>query len=362
MRAVGFLCGVGSLLYEAAQQGFDILGNIEVRSHFRLGEHLSWAQNFPQAPLITKIDGQLDRMGFDEADVAIGHPPCGSHSSLGRAHASPDTMSKSQREAYHAKRFTNTGLVPTFINLVKTFKPRSFVLDNLPKILDTSMPPSWWQQQLPKYHLSFHTIWNWDYGVPQRRIRLWVIGVRKPSQPFNFRPVRGRLAGPTTVLEALDGLAWEPWNDDYESAHIHVPPHFQLSSCFPMAKGERAELTAQRAAGMLSYPSGKLWPYRTGTGRLTKKPGHLRLRSDHRSTVISGAPSLHHPLTGWPLTPRERARLMCWPDDFALNEPDAETFDRTSFMRMMTFTGKAVPGGFVSYLLPQLEKHLRRRG
>lgn len=360
MRAVGFLCGVGSLLYEAAQQGFDVLGNIETRPHFRLGEHLSWAQNFPHAPLITNLNQNLFLKDWKEVDFAVGHTPCGSHSSLGRAHANPDHMSKKKREAYHAKRFTNLGMLPTFIDLIDRYKPRSFALDNLPKILDTSAPTSWWQQQLPKYHLSFHIIWNWDYGVPQRRIRLWVVGVRKPCKPFNFRPPRKRLEGPETVLAALQGLPWEPWQDDYASGHIHVPPHMGLSSGFPLAKSERATTTAERAAGMLSYPSGKLWPYRTSAGRLTKKPGHLRLRSDHRSTVISGAPSLHHPLTGWPLTPRERARLMCWPDEFALNEPDAETFDRTAFMRMMAFTGKAVPGGFISYLLPQLEKHLRR--
>ena len=51
---------------------------------------------------------------------------------------------------------------------------------------------------------------------------------------------------------------------------------------------------------------------------------------------------------------------MCWPDEFALSEPGVETFDRTTFMRQMAFTGKAVPGGFISYLLPQLERHLRR--
>jgi site-specific DNA-cytosine methylase len=101
-------------------------------------------------------------------------------------------------------------LLPDFIEAVNLFKPRSFALDNLPKILGTSAPKEWWQAQLPKYHLTFIVMLNWDYGTPQRRERLWVVGIRKPGKPFVFTPPRTRLAGPTTALEAFEGLGWEP--------------------------------------------------------------------------------------------------------------------------------------------------------
>lgn len=85
----------------------------------------------------------------------------------------------------------------------------------------------------------------------------------------------------------------------------------------------------------------------------------MRVRVDNRSKVLTGLPSIHHPWTGWPLTPRERARLMDWPDDFMLGS-ETTNYDRRTLMRLTLFTGKAVPSAFPRYLIPQIIKHLRR--
>src|SRR5690606_13929544 len=101
--------------------------------------------------------------------------------------------------------------------------------------------------------------------------------------------------------------------------------------------------------------------YTTDLGRLAYKIGRLRPDYGRRAPVVTGLPSIHHPLTGWPLTARERARLMDWPDDFVLGDHQT-VYDRRALMRLVLFTGKAVPSAFPRFILPQLQKFMRRHG
>jgi hypothetical protein len=59
MRVVGFMAGVGSLLREAQDAGLDVAGNIEPRSAYHTGRHLSWDLNFPETPLHKSIQTRL---------------------------------------------------------------------------------------------------------------------------------------------------------------------------------------------------------------------------------------------------------------------------------------------------------------
>jgi site-specific DNA-cytosine methylase len=361
MRAIGLLAGVGSLLREAQDAGCDVVGNVESRGAYETARDLSWDLNFPGIPLYRALlqdDGIPDE--WFNADVALGHPPCGSHSTLGNSGARTDSMPADVRQKFFADRDADMGLLPSFVHYVNLLKPRSFALDNLAKIMRTSAPPDWWKTMLPKYHLTFIVIKNWDYGTPQRRERLWVVGVRKPSKPFVFTPPTKRLKGPHTVLDALKGLRWEPWLDDPSNGHVHVEPNVMLTADYRTTiKGLRVMQAAQLAIGFLSIPPSRAWPYLTDKGRIAVKIGRLRPDPDRHAPVVTGLPSIHHPYTGWPLTARERARLMDWPDDFHLGN-ETTTYDRRALMRLILYTGKAVPSGFPRYLLPQLLKHIKR--
>lgn len=356
MRAIGLLAGVGSLLWEAREAGFEILGNLETRSQYHTARHLSWDLNFPDVPLI-RDPAKLVRSS--DIDLAIGHPPCGAHSQLGNS-GQPAHKPTAERQAMQAVRHSRVGLLPLYVEQVNFLQPRMFVLDNLPKILGTVAPEEWWERSLPQYRLTFIEMLNWDYGTPQLRKRLWVVGARKPLPRFEFKPTRRRLPGPATVLEAFKGLAWEPWLNDPELGHVHVAPDKMLTGDYrTTVDGLSVTRATELALGFLSIPPDKAWPYKTRFGRLAVKIGRQRLDFGKKSRTITGLPSIHHPMTGWPLTPRERARLMDWPDDFQLG--DAVTiFDRYALMRLTLFTGKAVPSGFPRYLLPQIVRHLRR--
>jgi len=361
VRAVGILAGIGTLLREAQDAGMQVIGNIETRAPYRTIPDV-WNLNFPNAPCIYKLDeGRTIEVhlehNFYEADLALGHPPCGAHSILGVAHSLD--KDPAERAFLAARRASRVGLLPLFAGLVNTYRPRAFALDNLPKILQRVATPAWWESTLPKYHLTYITMVNWDYGTPQRRERLWVVGIRKPGKKFELKVPKHRLSGPATVWEAISDL---PMVEDLPSlAHVHAALDDLPSGSYPTTDDPPAYIRTQGelAARYLALHPMACWPYRTRTThRLTKKLGRVRLLLDGKSRVISGG-TLQHPLTGMVLTARERARLMDWPDDFHLWNGQ-RIFNRAYHARLQLFTGKAVPSRFPRYLIPQILRHLKR--
>lgn len=360
MRAVGLIAGGGSLLREAADAGYEIAGCVDPRPYFR-GGHI-WDLNFPDAPFFAASrDAWPD--DWYGADLALGHPPCASHSQLGhtvggRAHP---TMTRAQRDARLAARRRSRGLLPLFVNLVRTLEPKVFALDNLPKILGSVATPAWWAEQLPDYRCTFLTLTNWDFGSPQRRVRLWVIGARG-RRPFNFKPPARRLPGPTSTRDALAGLSWEPWIDVPKLGHLHRPQDWRpWGGYWSVRRRSQYKMTKtwELALGMLLVPPKYNWPYISTRGKAVRKLGRQRAPVEGISPVFSGEEILHHPLTGWPLTPRERARLLGWPDDFRIwsGHPFASP---TEYARLVRSTGKAVPSELPRFLIPQLRSFARR--
>lgn len=361
MRALGMLCGVGSMLREAEDAGFKIVGNFETRTPFLTSREV-WNTNFPKAKLLTGTLGvNLEVPGdWRNVELMLGHPPCNSYSALGNNVASLE-MSAEEKAMRMERRSKRVGLAPLFTANVRLLQPRIFALDNLAKMLKT-LTPEWWANECPGYQLSFIQMANWDYGTPQLRKRLWIVGV-KGKRPFTLVPPKSRVPGPKTVWEAIGDLPWEPWSDQLEIAHVHKAPDSYPSGGYKTVDNPPTPpaTVGDLAAGFLALAPKTLWPYRTATGRIARKIGRVRLHWNEKSGVLSGLETLHHPLTGWPLTPRERARLMQWPDSFHLNSPDRASFSRSDIMRLVLFTGKAVPSGFPRFLIPQLIKHLRSK-
>lgn len=358
MRAIGLLAGVGSLLWEARSLGFKILGNVDTRSYFRTAPWV-WRSNFTE-PFYSDPASVPEDEWF-EADLALGHPPCGSFSMLGQVGAYKYRPAEDRTE-WHARRAGKPGLLPLFTQLVRRYQPKVFALDNLPKALKVAAPPEWWERELPGYRLTYLIVRNWDYGSPQNRIRLWIIGSRG-KRAFTFKPVKTRLPGPTSAWDAFKDLPWEPWENIEELAHVHsmpdTKPHGSYWGRTPRGKHRNFQHVAELAMGFCSLPHHYLWAYKTRTGRYAKKAGRTRCALNHTCRVISGLATLHHPVTGWPLTARERARCMGWPDEFKLWDGKVE-FSNTNIIKLVKLTGKAVPSEFPRYLIPQLRRHARR--
>lgn len=352
-RVIGTLCGSGNLLFEAQKAGCDVVGNIETRSAYHAASWV-WEENF-KSPLLRDPEGDVDDHWFD-ADVAIGHPPCGSFSTLGQSTVS--RITNMTKEEWHAQRGRKAGLLPQFIGMINRFQPRIFAMDNLIKMLD-AYPKAWWEENLPNYQITVLDIVNWDYGSPQTRRRCWIVGTLE-DRAFKFRPIKRRpKKAPKNIWEAISDLPWEPWVDLPELAHVHHHANNRAMGSFRIIGGSHptGAPVGETAFGYLTFPPGALYPYKTAKGKFTRKPGHVRVSMSSRSRTLSKMETVRHPLTGWPLTMRERARLMGWPDDFKLSSPKIK-LEQANIRRLSAITGKAVPNEFMRYLLPQLLDHV----
>jgi DNA (cytosine-5)-methyltransferase 1 len=110
---------------------------------------------------------------IDKVDVIIGGPPCQGFSIAGKR------IIEDERNQ----------LYKTFVNFVEYFKPKAFLMENVPNIM--SMGKGAIKNQIIKdfeelgYTVSHQILLASDYGVPQNRKRAFFVGLKKATE-FKF--------------------------------------------------------------------------------------------------------------------------------------------------------------------------------
>lgn len=116
----------------------------------------------------------------NKIDVIFGGPPCQPFSIGGLRKAQQD-----ERD-----------MIPEFIRCIAEVKPEAFVMENVPGLVTKRARPYFdsaleWLSQLG-YKLNWAVLHAGDYGVPQKRKRLFVLGSRNEFLRFPF-PTHGSL-------------------------------------------------------------------------------------------------------------------------------------------------------------------------
>ena len=262
-------------------------------------------------------------------DLIMGHTECGNYSQL---------------NAKAAEDCSNPGDIPEFIHAVKILKPRFFAMDNLPKSL-IAIPMSEWKKQLKEYDIFPEWISNYNYGNLQKhRKRMFIIGARKEE---NFVFVPGETENITTVWDTISDL--HRVKDSEEFSHVKIKGK-SLQNSFKAVNKYKDVTTAEVAKMFLAWPTGKNLPYTNREGRDTLKVGHYRTHKDKYAHVLTGGDSTFHPVTGYPLTIRERARIQGCPDSFIFLGTRANLIKQT---------GKFMPVQFCEYLSRQIAAHVK---
>ena len=388
MKSVELFAGAGGLAMGVAQARFEHLGIVEsdqwcceTINHNRL----RGARPIAGWPAVSPTD--IKRVRFDglpnDIDLVSGGPPCQPFSLGGKHRGHADARN----------------LFPDLVRAVRVLRPRAVIVENVKGLLRKSFDPyfkyivltltyptlvpardeGWTEHmaRLERHHISggeleyrvdFELLNAADYGVPQRRERVFIVAFRADlGIEWSFHDDL-----PTT--HTPDSLLWDQWvTGDYWDRH-DIPPARRPrppsrsspieslpSSLIPPAgrpwrtvrdaisdlpdpRSDEADLFANHRfnPGARSYPG--------HTGSPWDQPSKTLKAGDHG--VPGGENTLRHPNGRVRyFTVREAARLQTFPDGYEFHGSWTET------MRQL---GNAVPVQLSFSVADSVAKALRR--
>ncbi len=218
-KVVSLFSGGGGLDLGFIWQGYNIIWAVDIEKNAvdtykaNIGDHIICQD-------ITKIELK----NIPIADIVIGGPPCQSFSMIGKRDVSD-------------KRGM---LVWKYIEIIKHIQPKAFVFENVTGILSAKTPDG--KKVIEELLIAFKEIGyliNWeivnaaDYGVPQRRKRVIIVGLRDNNK-FEFPiPTHSdkdtNLKPYVSVKDALDDLPIACIDSNSELEYKKIPEtEFQI--------------------------------------------------------------------------------------------------------------------------------------
>ncbi|MDP9675753.1 DNA (cytosine-5)-methyltransferase 1 [Paenibacillus jamilae] len=329
IRNVSLFAGCGGIDLGFKWAGIATVAAVEIREYATNTLRDNFKDTFVLGPPhhsgdVREVTGEEIRKAINywgEIDVLTGGPPC-----------QPFSVAAGQRFGKDDPRYKRKGnenkdvgdLLPDFVRLIKELRPKVFLLENVEGLLTwnngeyltKSLEPILDEYKFTKPQV----IQAADYGVPQYRRRMIIIGTRLtgviPRLPEITHFGENTLLNPYATVEQ----AFENLTEDLPNFTTRKHTEESISRYDKLKFGERDKL------GRVD----RLHPY---------KPS---------KTIISGGDkgggrSHLHPFLPRTISPRESARLQTFPDDFVFSGPIGRQF---------TQVGNAVP--------PLLSYHLGR--
>jgi len=315
-RYIDIFCGAGGF-----SEGFHLTNRykgILAIDNFRPAA-LTYKTNFPTTKVlvedIKKINEDILTNNLDEEiDVVIGSPPC-----------EPFTGANPRREKNPLDRLYKDPigqLTLHYIRIVGILKPRVFIMENVPAIMDNGLKQALIREfkriGYPRIH--FNKLKAEDYGTPSHRLRVFISNIEIKPHPGKKR---------IPVKDALKDL---PEPGDYPFNHNPPPP-------LPIKKLKRVERLKWGEA-LIFYQ-----------GARRNLPNLIRLDPNKIAPTVLGSSRFIHPFENRLLTVREQARLMGFPDQFVFIGGRDEQYN---------LVGEAVPVplayAIASYIVEKLDQ------
>ncbi len=262
----------------------------------------SFKANFPRSQVLCEdikdVSGDdIAYLGGGRPTVIIGSPPC-----------EPFTGANPRREPDPLDRLYKDPmgrLTLEFIRIVGELKPKIFVMENVPAIMDGPLKDALIKEfkSVGYRGLFFNVLLAENYGTPSHRKRVFISNV-----PISPRPTKRRVC----VEEALKSLP--------PPGSVSVPNHDPV----PMSDRKLKRVAAIKRGRALYY-------YEGANKRL---PNYVRLDPKRIAPTVLGCSRFIHPYENRLLTVREQARLMGFPDDHVFLGGRDEQFNQV---------GEAVP-------------------
>lgn len=232
--AVSLFSGGGGLDLGLSFAGFNFKYSTDIEDEYCHTVKYNFPDCIVEAKDVYDISAKeiQEKIQTDSIALLAGGPPCQAFSILGKRQSFSDSRGQ---------------LVFEFIRLINEFKPHAFIFENVPGILSLNKGEDWNNflsiiQTKTDYSLQLNRLLNAaDYGVPQIRKRIFVIGFRYPTKfslptPTHFNPHEERSISnqgliqwiPSKLaLEEVEGLPnhnIRPHGERVRNRYMAVPP------------------------------------------------------------------------------------------------------------------------------------------
>ena len=185
IRTLSLFTGAGGLDIGFHQAGFHSVEMVEFDERFvptleaNCGIFGMFGDATPRCADVRKYDPK----GIGKVDFIIGGPPCQSFSAAGRRAGGVRGTSDERGQLFMA-----------YVELLTRLKPRGFLFENVYGITGANGGRDWTEIReafgAAGYNVSYRVLDTADFGVPQHRERMFIVGLNKGS--FRFpRPTHG---------------------------------------------------------------------------------------------------------------------------------------------------------------------------
>ena len=362
LTSIDLFAGCGGFTLGLNQAGIRTLAAVDNDPHAIkvLAANLPDVATFVEDITQLSCNALADAIGVDTIDLVVGGPPC-----QGFSHVRQRDGANSGPRLVHDER---RDLFQQFLRFVEFFTPRVFVMENVPGIKSADSGRYYRavhrEARTIGYRVSSHVVHAVDHGLPQKRKRQLIIGVRADiGRFFRSSDLMSRcLDSQVTLWEAIGdlpplaaGSGTDPCDRDLErlkkqlerygssflsdvsevhkeeliTAHVARPHNERdLRDFNRLREGETAGQAIAREQEME-------FPYDRSSfkDRFTRQHRN-RLCSTIVAHLSKDGLMFIHPTQCRSLTPREAARVQGFPDWYKFTVP------RTHQFRMI---GNAVP-------------------
>ena len=365
---IDLFCGAGGLSLGFERAGFKCVGAIDI-SKACINTH---KLNFPDCVSINTDISKINprefskEIGNKKIDLVIGGPPCPTFSTIG--HAKIKSIKGKNNLNFTLFDDDRNFLFKNYFSYIEHFKPNFFIMENVPNFI-TKYQGSIFNQTKAKIEKLGYKILNEDnlvfnaadYGVPQTRKRMIIIGTKIKN--FNFKLPKidffsddnlfSKKNKYRTVKDAIEDLP--KITDNWRIDECDYSIFKNLNSFQKLMRKKTNGMVKNNICRMTNDRAKKVFKEMKQGSKYMDLPKKIRnilpfredIFADRLKRLVNSKPSwtviAHigmdgymyiHPTETRTLSVREAARLQSFPDDFVFLGTQMETYHQV---------GNAVP-------------------